>query len=599
MRMDKHIITLLPAMIVVAACAKFLEPLPNGSYNEENYEDYPSLVRGYVEKAYSLRPSTYLSMDYIGGDGLSDNMTWRNRNTDGYKMATGVSLPSENPFSSAYKRDYMGIYYCNLFLKDDLGLNTRYMVDKTANRNLQRALQGDAYALRAWYLYDLLKWFGGRGAVSGALLGVPLLTEPMDPSSADMRTIERAPFEDCIARVVADCDSAIRYLPLGNRDFLKEEEMIPVLGAVRYRRMDGASAMALKALALLTWASPAYNTSGDVSRWHKAALAAKEAIDYKLDVEGVVTDGFDPAKSFMWLNPNAQEAYYISQISSNSTYETAFYPQGFNGNANYGPTQELVDAFPMANGYPIDRPESGYDPARPYIGRDPRFYEDIFYDGARVVRNTNSSDIMYTFNSAEGGADAPGLVNTSPTGYYIRKFVYTGWNKADNSVETAQHCIFFLRWTHMLLAFAEASNNVVGPLDSETYGLSAKEALSYIRRRPTEGGVKGIGASGDPYLDECAAQGFLAFDALVKNEWRVETCFEGHRFHNVRRWATDVSEINIPIHRIRIEQDGENRTYSVEELEKRQYPSLWMPLPYTEMRKAPLLEQNEGWETWR
>ena len=42
-----------------------------------------------------------------------------------------------------------------------------------------------------------------------------------------------------------------------------------------------------------------------------------------------------------------------------------------------------------------------------------------------------------------------------------------------------------------------------------------------------------------------------------------------------------------------------NRTYSVEELEKRQYPSLWMPLPYTEMRKAPLLEQNEGWETWR
>ena len=599
MRMDKHIITLLPAMIVVAACAKFLEPLPNGSYNEENYEDYPSLVRGYVEKAYSLRPSTYLSMDYIGGDGLSDNMTWRNRNTDGYKMATGVSLPSENPFSSAYKRDYMGIYYCNLFLKDDLGLNTRYMVDKTANRNLQRALQGDAYALRAWYLYDLLKWFGGRGAVSGALLGVPLLTEPMDPSSADMRTIERAPFEDCIARVVADCDSAIRYLPLGNRDFLKEEEMIPVLGAVRYRRMDGASAMALKALALLTWASPAYNTSGDVSRWHKAALAAKEAIDYKLDVEGVVTDGFDPAKSFMWLNPNAQEAYYISQISSNSTYETAFYPQGFNGNANYGPTQELVDAFPMANGYPIDRPESGYDPARPYIGRDPRFYEDIFYDGARVVRNTNSSDIMYTFNSAEGGADAPGLVNTSPTGYYIRKFVYTGWNKADNSVETAQHCIFFLRWTHMLLAFAEASNNVVGPLDSETYGLSAKEALSYIRRRPTEGGVKGIGASGDPYLDECAAQGFLAFDALVKNEWRIETCFEGHRFHNVRRWATDVSEINIPIHRIRIEQDGENRTYSVEELEKRQYPSLWMPLPYTEMRKAPLLEQNEGWETWR
>ena len=363
--------------------------------------------------------------------------------------------------------------------------------------------------------------------------------------------------------------------------------------------MDGASAMALKAMALLTWASPAYNTTGEVSRWHEAALAAKAAIDYKLDVEGVVSDGFDPAKSFMWLNPNAQEAYYISQISSNSSYETAFYPQGFNGNGNYGPTQELVDAFPMANGYPIDRVESGYDPAHPYEGRDPRFYEDIFYDGARVVRNTNASDIMYTFDTSEGGADAPGLVNTSPTGYYIKKFVYLGWNKSDNSVETAQHCIFFYRWTHMVLAFAEAANNVVGPLDSETYGLSAKDALAYIRKRPTESGAKGVGATSDPYLDECAAQGFDAFDALVKNEWRIETCFEGHRFHNVRRWAQNVSEINVPIHRIKIEKNGEEKTYMVEELEKRQYPSLWLPFPYTEMRKAPLLEQNEGWETWR
>lgn len=597
--MKKNSILLILALGATVACSKFLEPLPNGSYNEENYDDYPSLVRGYVEKAYALRPTTYVSMGYLGADGLADNMTWRSRTAEGYKMATNICLPSDNPFTATYERDYTGIYYCNLFLKDDLGLNTRYMVNQTANRNLQRALQGDAYALRAWYLYDLLKWFGGRGAQSGALLGVPLLTKPVDPASADMRTIERAPFEDCMKQVISDCDSAIKYLPLGNRDFLKEDEMIPVLGGVRYRRMDGASAMALKATALLTWASPAYNTTGDVSRWHEAALAAKEAIDYKLDVEGNVNEGFDPTKSFMWLNPNAQEAYYISQISSNSSYETAFYPQGFNGNANYGPTQELVDAFPMANGYPIDREESGYDPAHPYEGRDPRFYEDIFYDGAKVVRNTNASDIMYTFDTSEGGADAPGLVNTSPTGYYIRKFVYLGWNNADNSVETAQHCIFFFRWTHMVLAFAEAANNAVGPLDSETYGLSAKDALAYIRKRPTENGVKGIGATADPYLDECAAKGFEAFDALVKNEWRIETCFEGHRFHNIRRWASDVSEINIPIHRIKIEKNGEQKTYKVEELERRKYPSLWMPLPYTEMRKAPLLEQNEGWETWR
>ncbi len=70
----------------------------------------------------------------------------------------------------------------------------------------------------------------------------------------------------------------------------------------------------------------------------------------------------------------------------------------------------------MANGYPIDHPLSTYNPANPYANRDPRFYADVFYNGCQVVRNTNASDIMYTFDTTEGGYDAPGLTKTSPTG---------------------------------------------------------------------------------------------------------------------------------------------------------------------------------------
>ena len=431
------------------------------------------------------------------------------------------------------------------------------------------------------------------------MLGVPIFTEPVDPSKADLSTIKRNTYDECMQQILADCDKAIEYLPLGNRDFLRDPEMVPVLGAVRYRRMDGASVMALKALALLTWASPAFNPYDDVSRWDAAAKAAKEAIDYKLNVEGVVPSGFNPRKAFLWNDPNSAEAYCISQISQNSTYESNFYPQGFGGSANYVPTQEIVDAFPMANGFPIDDPDSGYDPQHPYAGRDPRFYANIFYHGAQVVRNTNASDIMYTFDTTEGGKDAPGLVNTSPTGYYIKKYVFLGWNHTDNPVQTAQSCIFFFRWTHMLLAFAEAANQVVGPLDSGTYGMSAKEAIAYIRNRYLENGSKGVGADGDPYLDRTAVEGMDAFDKLVKQEWRVETCFEGFRFHNVRRWARSVDEINVPIHRIKITRNGVSEQYETVEIESRKYPSLWMPIPYGEIRKAPLMAQNEGWETWK
>ena len=316
-------------------------------------------------------------------------------------------------------------------------------------------------------------------------------------------------------------------------------------------------------------------------------------IDFKLNGE---SGGLDPKASFMWTNPNTAEVIYLGNITQNSTFETNFYPLGFGGSANMVPSQELVDAFPMANGYPITDPASGYDKSRPYQGRDPRFYATIFYDGCTVVRNQSPYTQMYTFDIADGGKDAPGGLKTSPSGYYVKKYVSLGWNPNDVSIQTAQHSIFFIRWTHMCLAFAEAANHAVGPV-TPIDGLTAKEALAYIRNRKVNTGtedVAGVGAAGDPYLDACCSSR-EAFDKLVKDEWRVETCFEGIRFHNVRRWATDVSEINVPVSGVSI--SGGKYTYA--EIEKRSFPSLWMPIPYKELRLAPGMVQNKGWEDWK
>ena len=43
----------------------------------------------------------------------------------------------------------------------------------------------------------------------------------------------------------------------------------------------------------------------------------------------------------------------------------------------------------------------------------------------------------------------------------------------------------------------------------------------------------------DPYLDAQTTE--ATFDALVKNERRIETCFEGMRFYDLRRWTTDAN----------------------------------------------------------
>ncbi len=180
-----------------------------------------------------------------------------------------------------------------------------------------------------------------------------------------------------------------------------------------------------------------------------------------------------------------------------------FYPGGFQGNGVIGATQELVDAFPMANGYPINDPANRglYDPANPYLNRDPRFYSTIFYNNVQVKKN-NTGVLMYTFeNWSNGGAplpfaigkDAAGKTSTnSLTNYHIKKMVFMGLNWGDNVINRQPHTKFFIRWVHMCLTFAEAANHVVGPTDAARYGISAKTAIQYLRARKTTDGANGI-----------------------------------------------------------------------------------------------------------
>jgi starch-binding outer membrane protein, SusD/RagB family len=346
----------------------------------------------------------------------------------------------------------------------------------------------------------------------------------------------------------------------------------------------------LKALVYLQWASPAFNPDNDLSRWENAAKYAAEVMDFKLTQDGA--HGFDPAAAFAWTDPNSPEIIWSSDYSKGSTLEKLFYPAGFLGTGSLGPTQELVDAFPAANGYPIDHPLSNYDPLRPYADRDSRFYSTIFHNGADVCRVGNG-EVMYTFDTSVGGRDEAGGINNSMTNYYIRKYLYLGWNGNDESIQTMPKSIFFIRWAQMCLTFAEAANRVSGPT-TELYGYTPKQALAYLRSRPTNDGMPGVGATADPYLDECAAAGPEEFEKLVRNERRIELCFEGQRFYDLRRWATDATALNGSVSKPVISAAQINRV----EVEKRSYQSLWVPIPYTEMIRMEKMVQNEGWSNW-
>ena len=119
-----------------------------------------------------------------------------------------------------------------------------------------------------------------------------------------------------------------------------------------------------------------------------------------------------------------------------------------------------------------------------------------------------------------------------------------------------------------------------------------------MRNRKTFDGAPGLGTSGDPYLDECASSKDK-FEALVRNERRVEFCFEGKRFYDLMRWGIPLTERNVPVYKadVSVGADG-SVTYGKSVVYTIDLKSRFLPLPFTDMQRASGLVQNEGWSTW-
>lgn len=589
---------ILSFLFILCSCSGFMDPDPNGGYTTEDIWEYPSMVQGLIVQCYDYMSGNYDNAEGALLDGATDNGVITNTSNTINRFATGALQTSSDPFLTFWTRDYNGLYLANLFLKDRKGYNTRYMVDEYKNNLVKTRLQGEAFALRAWFHWDLLQKFGGRSS-SGELLGIPLLLDPV--KLEDAGNMSRNSYDDCVRQILRDCDSAYYYLPIAHRDFLVKNETDKAHSGSRYwGRMDGITMIALKANVYLTWASPRFNPGNLTERWDSAAVNAKRVMDFKLTVDNV-KNGFTIKAGVNWFNPNFPGIVFSSRYTNSSdVMERMFYPGGFQGNGNMGATQDLVDAFPMKNGYPKEHPLGAalYDPQDPYTNRDPRFYSMIFYNNEPLKKNETGA-VMYTFETWENGKDAPGPIDNSRTGYYIKKFVFTGLNWSDNSPNKQPHSRFFIRWAHMCLAFAEAANHVVGPTDAARYGLSAKEAISYLRSRDTYNGNAGF--TSDPYLDEIAAEGQGPFGEFVKNERRIETCFEGMRFFDLRRWTTSLDELNKPVHKATITRndDGSFRYDLTQVVESRVFYSAFLPIPYQEMLRVDNLEQNEGWDSWK
>ena len=515
---------------------------------------------------------------------------------------TGVDswTSNSNPIET-WRNCRAAIQYINLFLANVDKVN--WNSDQTIRDMYHQRYVGEARGLRALFMYYLLRAHGGYDA-QGNLLGVPIILEPTTVTS-DFNTLEvRASFADCMKQLIEDAEEAIRVLPVDYENTDNETETVNcfgktytvskatynrVLGTNFSGRFSGRIARAVLAQAALLAASPAYADGSGVT-YEQAAKYAKAVLDLNGGVAGIAADGLewyaDPNMKNLEGGQCPKEVMWRTEKSENNSLETDNYPPSIYGNGRINPTQNLVDAFPMANGYPISDVMSGYDPNNPYSERDPRLAKYIIFNG-QAAGSSNATINTQADNASNLDGLNKDVSKSTRTGYYMKKLLRQDINLDPNVNGKQLHYTARIRYTELYLDYAEAANEAYGPKGGTGY--SAYDVIKAIRQRA---GLMDINGE-DGYLEQCATSKEKMRE-LIRNERRIELCFEGFRFWDLRRWKADIKQ---EAKGISITNSGAGKKYEVISVETRNFKDngYYGPVPYDQILNFPSLVQNAGW----
>ena len=554
------------------SCEDMFEPNDENIINEEFVFNDPVFSEGILLNGYNLIP-TFSSVNNAL-DMATDNAVCNQPTNNILRMGTGELSSFFNP-ANRWGR-YSNILYVNKFLENSN--DVVWSNDPTINTYFSDRLKGEALALRALQHFYILQAHAGVSN-NGTLLGIPYIDQFIEVDG-DFNT-PRLSFQETVERINNDFEEAFNLLPyvytnnaseIHPKDQNKDEEAYLLVNSPNYEgRFCGLFVRAFQAKLNLLAASPAYLNSQDYYR--KAAEYAAETINS-------AWNNILPTDGLTFYENNSSEILWAQPRSNNFSLEEDVYPpfiDGDGGDGRINPSHNLVASFPLANGYPATT-TNGLDLQNPYNNRDPRLQAYIVTNGSSISGQNIITGI------SGGGNRVDSLVTRSTrTGYYLRKHTVSNVSisQSGGSV-SAFHYDGYLRATELFLILAEAQNEVVGA-DGVLPGsfLSAREILAQIRKRPQNPGFV------DNYLN-----GLSDITDLIKNERRIELCFEGARFWDLRRWNLPLNEEVIGSEFLGA-TDG-YQTFSVENRNFQEF-ARFMPISNSEIQKFSALEQNKGW----
>lgn len=414
-------------------------------------------------------------------------------------LKQSLQNPTNNPSNDVgniigWVSRFSVIRKCNIFIQEVTAsdLSEEYKTMRLAEARFLRA-----------YNYHLL-WM--------AYGGVPIITIPLDRLSQG----------DDIFYARSTSEETLQFITDELAGIYPDLQEVPETG-----RASKGAAMALKGWCELF-----------AGNWVEAAASNKTIIDdlnYELhpDYQGLFLLGAGDA--------NTEGIFYREYFPTDrgGRLDGVIGPTFTAGGAEtswggVNPTQDLVDDYAMDNGLPISDASSGYNPQDPYVNREPRFYQSIVFDNTFFYNDT--------IRMVEGSKNAIDLTDkddATQTGYYMRKRLDDGLvlGAANWDGYTSYQNYNYFRFGEVLLSFAEAQNEAVGP-DGLVY-----QAVNRIRER-----------AGIPELTAGLSQSDMR--TAIRRERRIELAFEDKRFWDLIRWRIAEININRPLKGVQITMDG-------------------------------------------
>ncbi len=582
------------AVMGFSSCEEYLDRTPDAEITEEDVFGTYESFQGYADVLYSCvidfnrhawnaatenGDHTIASANFNTARKYADGRYWDFLDawqTNYLCNNAGSRGVFGNP-SGVYPDSFKGLRVANMCIEKAPELN--------GTQEEKDLLAGQGYFFRALLHWEVIIRWGG----------IPYIDKVY--TATDDLQLPRLTFRECVERIVEDLDMAAQLLPIDwdQTETGKKREGFNTGSATK------GAALAYKARALMYAGSPLMVADAgggyefDEAYMMRAANAAWEVI--QLANQGVYS--LTPFENYIDMfatkdcsTPWTDEIIFARIANNWWTRWTlacgppefkwrlgrAYAPGKYGGGTNWieTPTQNLVDEFETIDGLPIDDPESIYDPMDPWSNRDPRFRKNIYVDGDQVATVPESTVEFY-----QGGSD---WKETIVTCYYSKKYWPEGVNKWDLETSGFAMQTPLMRLADIYLIYAECINEALGPDGTaDGSGLTALEAVNIVRERAGQSDIPAKFHNQNDLRDR------------IRAERSAELCFEGHRWHDMRRWYIAHLPEYKPVYSLEFDQEYTffNRVEVLTRVfEQKHY---WLPFPKTQTQIYPTWPQNPGW----